>query len=305
MLVLTTLVWGVSFPWMKNWQTSAAGCPGGELLAAFTLIGLRMPLAVLLLALWRPRLFTASTRREHGVGAIIGGVFFIGFSLQIWGLASTTPALSAFFTSLCSAWVPLAGWAFLSLRVTRWTLLGLIVALTGTAVLVEGGFQVGFGERLTFLSAILFAVEILLIDRLGRRVRSAHITAGFMGVVAVLGGGCTLLMAACGPGISAWFDWLTALLREPAVLINLALLALLPTVLGFTWMNTYQPQVSANRAALIYLLEPVFAAFLSVSWGYEPLTLHLLLGGVLILAGNLLVELPGWLRVPRRRMLDE
>jgi drug/metabolite transporter (DMT)-like permease len=304
MLLLTTLVWGLSFPWMKSWQLSAVGCPGGELLASFTLIAVRLPLAMLLLALWQPRSFTAPTRREHAIGALLGCTFFVGFSLQIWGLAWTTPALSAFFTSLCSAWVPLLGWVFLGLPVACWTLLGLIVALGGTAILVEGGWTVGFGEELTFVAAMLFAVQILLLDRLGRRVRSAHLTASFLGVAGLLGGVGALVMAATGPGIAAWFDWMLGLLRQPAVLANLACLSLLPT-LSFHWMNTYQPQVPANRAALIYLLEPVFAAAVSVGWQYEPMTAHLLLGGVLILCGNLLVELPGWMRAPRRRILEE
>lgn len=304
MLVLTTFVWGLSFPWMKSWQLSAASCPGGELLASFTLIAVRMPLAILLLTVWQPRLLTAPTRREHAAGALLGSVFFLGFGLQVWGLAYTTPALSAFFTSLASAWVPLLGWACLRLRASRLTLLGLIVALGGTAVLVEGGWNIGLGEQLTFLAALVFAVQILLLDRLARHVRSAHLTMSFLTVSGLLASTCAFATAASGPGIAAWLDWLGDLLRQPAVLVNLACLALLPT-LGFHWMNTYQPQVPANRAALIYLLEPVFAAVVSVGWDYEPMTLHLLLGGVLILAGNLLVELPGWLRAPARRILEE
>ena len=57
-------------------------------------------------------------------------------------------------------------------------------------------------------------------------------------------------------------------------------------------MNSYQPLVPPSRAALIYLLEPVFASVVSVWWGYEELSTALVLGGVLILTGNLLVELP-------------
>ena len=58
---------------------------------------------------------------------------------------------------------------------------------------------------------------------------------------------------------------------------------------------------SAGRAALIYLLEPVFAAAYSIAWGLDVLTLRLVTGGVLILGGNLLVELPLWLRDVRKR----
>ena len=61
--------------------------------------------------------------------------------------------------------------------------------------------------------------------------------------------------------------WLTAtveVLRRPAVLRDVLLLTALPTVLSFHWMSAYQPRVSATRAALIYLLEPVFASFFSL-----------------------------------------
>ena len=85
------------------------------------------------------------------------------------------------------------------------------------------------------------------------------------------------------------------MLRRPEVLGDLFLLALLPTVLSFHWMNTFQPRVPASRAALIYLLEPIFSSIFSVYLGYDSLKAPLLVGGGLILLGNLLVELPGLL----------
>src|SRR5262249_39767219 len=64
MLVVVTLLWGTSFPWTKTWQQDAAGTPGWELLSALTLIGLRMPLALVILALWRPALLSRARWRE-------------------------------------------------------------------------------------------------------------------------------------------------------------------------------------------------------------------------------------------------
>ena len=66
---------------------------------------------------------------------------------------------------------------------------------------------------------------------------------------------------------------------------------------AFHWMNSYQPLVPASRAALIYLLEAVFSSLFSVLIGYDSLTRSLIFGGALIIVGNVLVELPGWLRV--------
>ncbi|HZY88738.1 MAG TPA: DMT family transporter [Gemmataceae bacterium] len=298
MLVVVTLLWGLSFAWMKNWQEAARGAPGGPLLSGLTLIALRMPLAILVLAAWQPRLFTAATRREYAAGALIAVPFTGGFVLQVWGLNWTTPALSAFVTSLCSAWAPLLAWACLGVAVGRLNLLGLAVALAGTAVLglrLDEGWALGPGEALTLLASLLFALELLLLDRLGRAVNSAHLTAGFLGTAAVLAGLAATAVAARGPGLAGWAAWVSDMLGRPPVLRDLALMTLLPTVLAFHWMNVYQPRVPVGRAALIYLLEPVFSSAFSVWWKHDQVTETLLLGGGLVLAGNLLVELPRWL----------
>lgn len=300
-LVLVTLLWGVSFPLMRSWQEAARDCPGGEVLASFSLILLRMPLALAVLLAVRPRLLTASTRHEHLVGAAIGATFFAGFTLQVWGLADATPAMSAFITSLCSAWVPLLAFVVLRVPVAGVTLLGLALGLAGTAVLagLSGTLTLGGGETKTLAASVIFAGQVLLLDRLGRRVRSTQITAGFLGTAGGLALAAGVLWSLAGPGLGTWLTWLRHMLGRGDVVRDLLLLVFLPTVLAFHWMNVYQPRVSAGRAALIYLLEPVFASLFSLAWGHDPLTGRLVAGGALILGGNLLVELPYW--VQRRR----
>jgi drug/metabolite transporter (DMT)-like permease len=299
MLLLTTLLWGMSFPWTRTWQLEAAGWAGGELLASLTLIAIRMPLALLLFAVVRPRLLCSTTRREHLGGLLLGVVFFTGFALQTWGLAATTPALSAFFTSLCSAWVPLLGWLLLGDRVVPLTLLGLGVGLGGCSVLVDGGWALGRGEALTLIASVIFAGQMLLLDRLGRRLRPQHLSASFLAASGLCGGAGAMLLALSGPGLHEWACWTVGMLGNPKVLGSVACLVVLPTALAFHWMNAYQPLVSPTRAALIYLLEPVFTSLFSVWWGFEEPTTPLVLGGGLILAGNVLAELPGWLTFRR------
>ncbi len=303
-LILVTLLWGLSFPLVKSWQEEAVDCPGGEELASATLIAVRMSLALLLLGAFRPALVRAPTRREHFAGAAVGLAFGLGFFFQTSGLARTTPALSGFITSLASAWVPLLAFVFLRAPVAGVTLLGLGLGVAGTAVLGvewDQGWALGGGEGRTLVASVLFAVQILLLDRLGRGVRSAYLTVAFLGVTGVLASLLCVVLAATGPGFAAWAGWLADMAGRPGVRRDVFLLVLLPTVLAFHWMNTYQPRVSAGRAALIYLLEPVFAAAFSVAWGYDRLTARLFLGGGLILCGNLLLEAPYWLHVWRRR----
>ncbi|HEV3260029.1 MAG TPA: DMT family transporter [Gemmataceae bacterium] len=324
MLVLVTLFWGLSFPLMRTWQqeakggpsppgTTAAGdhsvarggSPGGKGLAALTLIALRMLLALAVLATCRPQLFLAPSRREHGTGTVIGCAFFLGFSLQVVGLSWITPALSALITSLACAWVPLLALACFRTPVPALTLLGLGLGIGGVAVLTEmdghNGRSLGWGEGLTLLASVFFAVQIVLLDRLGRRTRSAHLTVGFLGVTGLSALVIAVVWAATTAQLAAWLAWVASMLGSWQIVSDVALLTLLSTVLAFHWMNTYQPRVSAGRAALIYLLEPVFAAMFSVGMGHEELTHNLLLGGGLVLAGNLLVEVPARLRALRTR----
>jgi drug/metabolite transporter (DMT)-like permease len=299
MLVCVTMLWGLSFPWMKTWQDASQGCPGGPLLAGLTHIALRMPLAALVLALWQPKVFTAPSRREHGAGALLGVVFSSGLFLQVWGLAWASPALSAFFTSLACVWAPLMAWAFLGHSLSSLVVLGLGVGLTGTAVLgvnFDSAWGLGTGEALTLLASILFALQILLLDHLGRRVEPAHLTAGFLGITGAAAALIAWVLALSGPGLLAWMAWTWTMLRDPVLLANLGALTLLSTVLAFHWMNIYQPRIPASRAALIYLLEPVFGALFSLWTGQDTLTARLVGGGSLILLGNLLVEAPRWFR---------
>jgi drug/metabolite transporter (DMT)-like permease len=294
-LVLVTLLWGMSFPLVSLWQAAAAECPGGPLLAGLTLIALRMALASAFVLLLSPRLLTRATRREHAVGVAVGLVFGAGFTLQTWGLAFTTPARSAFFTSLCCAWTPPLGWLLFRLRVGVWQLAGLALGLAGTAWFVEDGWLLGRGDALTLAASPFFTLQMLLLDRLGRGIDSGRTTPAFFVTTGALA--CGLALAAGAHyGFGSWWEWLTGMLANRATALEVLLIALLPTFLAFWLMNGFQPRVAANRAALIYLLEPVFAAIISVPLGFERLTAPLLLGGLLILTGNVVVEVAGWLR---------
>src|SRR5439155_4667203 len=304
MLVVACLCWAAFFSLCKNWQEAAHACPGGDLVASLTLLGARTLIALVALAVLKPRLFLKPSRREIGVGVFLGSLNCLGNILQVWGLASTSPALSGFFTSLASLWVPILAFVCLRLPVARATVAGMALGFAGLAILginPAESWGLGFGDVLTVLSSLAFAFFILSLDRLGRTVNSSHLT-----LVLIAATGLPTLFLAVGlaawqGNLVAWLIWLMEILRQPAVVRDVLLLTLLSTILATHLMSTYQPRVPASRAALIYLLEPVFAAALSIVVGHDSVTGRLLLGGALILSGNALVELPLWLRDLRGR----
>jgi drug/metabolite transporter (DMT)-like permease len=313
MLVLVTFLWGLSFSLMKNWHLASASCPGGPAVAGLTMTALRMFLALGVLAIFLPRLFLAPSRREFTIGFLLGAINSFGFVFQVTGLAWTSPALSAFVTSLTSAWVPLLMFVLFRVFIHRLTLMGLVIGIAGAAVL---GFRttqadstpeitLGWGEILTFVSTWFFAMVIVLLDRFGRGIESAHFTVAFLAGTGLPALGIVAAMTAARSETSAWLSWTSEMLQSPVILRDLGLLTVLCTVLTFHWFNVYQPRVAASRAALIYLLEPVFASLFSLIWGHDTLGLQLVIGGSLILGGNLLVEAPAWLRSIRRTVSPE
>jgi drug/metabolite transporter (DMT)-like permease len=299
MLVLVTALWGVSFSWTYTWQQVTRETGMNDLLSSLTLIALRMPLALVLLGAWRPSIVLAPTRREHLGGALLGVVFCVGFILQTWGLATTTPALSGFFTALCNAWAPLIALVFLREKVAPLTLLGLSVAFVGCAVLVNG-WEFATGDWLTVLASVMFAFQMLILDRLGKSMNPSNLSAAFLGTTGLMAALCAVALASYQPGLGEWLAWARAMLSRGDMVAIVLAQAIFPSALAFHWMNTYQPLVPVSRAALIYMLEPVFSTLVSLLIGQDKLTARLVLGGVLILTGNLLVELPRLIPLWRR-----
>jgi drug/metabolite transporter (DMT)-like permease len=73
--------------------------------------------------------------------------------------------------------------------------------------------------------------------------------------------------------------------------MNLVLMVILVTVGAFGLQTHFQPRIDPTRAALLYLMEPIFAsvyAWLVTGRGLSPLVAA---GAGLILFANLLVEL--------------
>ncbi|HEY0775507.1 MAG TPA: DMT family transporter, partial [Nocardioidaceae bacterium] len=84
-------------------------------------------------------------------------------------------------------------------------------------------------------------------------------------------------------------DWLSV--------IYMAVVAGALALAGQTWAQSHLPP---TRAAIIMTMEPVFAAFFAVLLGGESVTARMAVGGAMVLAAMLLVEL-----VPRRKIEAE
>ena len=276
-LVLVAVVWGLTYP-----LTGALL----RFLPVTQLLALRFGLAALVLL---PAVLRARPSWQvllAGVG--LGAVQALEFGTLTAGLALTSPGRAAFLVSLSVVLVG-ALEALLSCRRPSREMVGTVLLLAlGLGLLTRpgsgGGWALTLGDGLCLACALFTALQVVLTGRLVQR-RDGHppllpgVLVGVQaGTVAAVYGAVTWLM----PGKQS-LEWAAGPVGL-GVLGGLILLAMLATVLALLAQTWAQGRVSAGRVAVIYTLEPVVAALVSVLWLGEQFAPMQVVGGVLILA---------------------
>ena len=268
-LVFTTLAWGATFVMVKEGLNHAQ---------PFTFGAYRFLIATICTAfLVRSRIFELN--KHEFLGAVICGFFlFTGYTFQNFGLwenefyISTTPSKSAFITSISIIMVPLmlvlSGLQKVSTRI--WV--AIILATIGLYLLLDpSGSGISLGDGLTFGCATCFAIHIIIQDRYAKG--GIHVTRFFFIQVAVV----TLLSFIC----SYFFDtqpptW------SPELINALLMTGIIATTIAILIMIWAQQILSPSQTALIFSLEPVFAAVFSWILIGEILGFWGWVGGVLV-----------------------
>ncbi|MGV3526872.1 MAG: DMT family transporter [Candidatus Sericytochromatia bacterium] len=281
-LVLGTGFWGFSFVFVK------AGV-GSHQIGGF--LAWRFGVAALVLALLFPQ-----ARRLHGPllgeGLMLGLLMFGGTVAQSLALPLTPAANVAFIAGLTVLFVPLAKglWRRQWPTLPLWVAAGL--ALLGLGLLVlRPGLRFNAGDLWALLSAGIFSVYVLGLERFAPRRDALALTLAQLGTAA-----CAGLVWALMSGES---------LQPPAsgdFWQALVFTSLLSTAYMYSVQAYAQRHLSAEKIALIFLLEPLFAA-LGAAWLLkEPFTLTMMLGAALMLLAMGLAEWPGAARSENRSL---
>lgn len=279
-LVLVTMGWGASFILSKQVL--------GEL-EVFNFLALRFLIAFMIALVIFIKPMQSINRQTLKYGLGLGVVLFLGFSIQTFGLSFTSVSKSAFITGLSVVLVPI----LLAAVEKKWPepkiLIGSMTAVLGLGLLtMTGGAQsINLGDVLTLISAFFFALHIVGVGAVtGRkaskelRVQAVPMAILQIGTVGILSLGLSLITETpkLPQTLSIWF--------------NVAVLALVCTAGAFIVQNVAQQYTTATRTALIYAMEPVFAAICGYALLGELLGTSALIGAGLILTGTLISEIP-------------
>jgi drug/metabolite transporter (DMT)-like permease len=320
-LTLVNVLWGMSFPTVKALTeqldrlclgTSEVASSAYRVASATCIISLRFGLAFVLLGIFCRSLMMRTRWFEWWAGAWIGTLFLCGLILQTIGLATIPASRSGFLTSLSVVFTPLLVALGHGRRPSRWLVAGIGIASLGVAILTglilwdSAGIRLApdamqvwtIGDTLTTVASLFFSMQIIFIDRYGKQMTPAALTPGMFAAVAILAMS-TFASMTCWFGAPDASEFMFVA-KQASFWPLIVMLSVFPSLLAFSWMNTYQPLVSAVQAAVIYTMEPVFVStwalflpgILSVACGLgytnETLTVAMLLGGGLILVANVL-----------------
>jgi drug/metabolite transporter (DMT)-like permease len=302
LLALATLFWGLSFPVMKAiGQLQQQLMPEASTWFSTSLVVFaRFGISAVLLTFFCVRTLPKLTRLEIWQGFGLGFFGGLGLIFQMDGLNYTHASTSAFLTQSYCFIIPIIV-AFRDKRPPTWLVVFCtLLMLTGIAILTElnpRDFKLGRGEIETLIGSLIFTGQILWLERPIFAKNNVNHFSWVMFVVTALMALPPAFLTMKTPG-----DFIAgfASLRLGALIMVLVLFC---TMTAYMMMNRWQPHVTATEAGLIYGIEPVMASvfalflpeiisqFAKVNYANEHITQHLFVGGAIIVAANVLLQL--------------
>lgn len=277
MLLLMTMIWGATFLFTKI---------GLEATGPYFYLVLRFSIAVLLTLLFFFNKFDFKNKELLKQGLILGGIFGIGFILQTKGLEYTTIQKSAFITGLTVVITPFTFKIISKKTILLFSKIGVIIAFVGLYIFTEPDFSdINLGDAYTFLSTFCWAIYIPLLDKFTNKNETKNLTINLV----FLQLASMLVVVSLGFIIfefnNFYIDWNYELIQS--VLFNGVVASF---ILMFIHTN-FQKHTTPVKAALIFSLEPIFAAVFAFIFLNEYLTEIESLGASILFVGVLTSEL--------------
>ncbi len=284
LLLSVAVFWGANFVIIKDAVARTSALAGGSIVAGTMLyLLLRYLVATGIFAAARPDGWRRASRGDWARGALLEAFYLTALVLQTVGLQRTSPGVSGFITGMSVAMVPFLYWAVARRSPGRWQVAGALVATVGLGALsLQGDLTIRWGDAITLAGSLFYALHIMTTGFFAPRVRPATLAVTQMAVSGLV------LMVATPFVVAVTFDlpW--------EVWAAVVWTALSGTIYAFFIQSWAQRYTSSTHAAILLGFESVFAAVSGVLIGMDTLSWRLLVGGSLMLAGVLMVELlPG------------
>ena len=290
LLLLAAFIWGMAF---------VSQSKGMDYMGPLTFNGMRSLIGAFVLAVYLGFCHGAAGHKAEKTaekrdwrltvkaGVCCGLALTAASTLQQYGIQYTTVGKAGFITTLYIIFVPIAG-IFFRRRVSGIVWLGAVMAAAGMYLLcMTESMDLGRGDLLVFLCALVFTVHILLVDYFSPKTDGAAVSCIQFAVCGIL----------CGTGALIWEN--PAWSQIQSGMGSLAYAGILSCGVAYTLQIVGQRGVNPTVAALILSLESVFATvsgWIAYKIGFlttdQTMTGRQIVGCILVFAAVVLVQLP-------------
>lgn len=273
-LILVATSWGSGFPITKIALESG--------IAPNALMSIRFLVTALILSIYLKFAGEKPTRSEIKLGLGAGLVLGLAFSLQTVGLFYTTSSKNAFITGAYVVMVPFISWLITKEKPKSIIYFASFLCLLGIGFLsLDGDFSVNYGDFLTFVCAIFFALQMSIIGATINGKNPVIVNTFQMLSAGILTFVLNILFEN--------FSLISTKLNTVQVLA-IGFLVICNTMIAYLVQTAAQRYVAASTTSMILSTEILFGALASVIFMGDILTIKMLFGGILIFASVVLAE---------------
>lgn len=276
MLLMAAMIWGAGYIFTKLATNANMSAGLINAIRGFIYAGLAF--------LFFHKAILKMNKADLQLGLVAGFINFLGYQFQTWGLRFTTPSNNAFLTAIYVVIIPIIIWFMYKRRPERKSYLAIMIAIIGMGFLtniLHNGFTLHIGDLLTLISAFFYALQIVYFGM--RATNTNPFVLSFM--MGITQGGFGLIWSLLFEHASyGAINWQTGL--WPVIVLGIV-----SSFGAQTLQIVGQRFTDPTPAGLILMTESMFGSVFSVALGFEPFTVHLLLGGVLIIVAILIMQL--------------
>lgn len=296
-LLLIAFIWGTTFVLVQNAIST---------MEPFAFNGLRFFIAFIILSisllLFQKNQLQFLNKKIILAGLLLGFWLFLGYATQTLGLLYTTSSKAGFITGLSVVLVPLFSFLLLKQKPSFPAVIGVSIATIGLFLLTMTDIAaLNIGDFFVFICALGFAMHIIFTGKFSEQFPSLLLTTIQILTVAVLSTICSFIFEDYNKMLQI------NTLLEPSVILALFITSVFATALAFFAQTRFQKYTTPTRVALIFAMEPVFAAMTGYFWANERLSLSALIGCLFIFLGMVFAELPAdrFLRLRKNKLSKE
>ncbi|CAG1770902.1 hypothetical protein BAC3_01414 [uncultured bacterium] len=284
-LISITILWAGTFTLVKS---------ALESVSSLMFLAVRFTLASLVYYPFVHNRLHQVNRHTFIGGGVVGLFFFMGFAFQTIGLETTTATKSAFITGTFIVFTPLFQ-TILEQRIPRWAnLVGIFIVFIGILMMSAGegsplqilkeiGTDFTIGDFFTLICAVSYAIYLVYLDIYSHEIDYRVMTFAQISFSAVASILLTLLFH-----FSEWQVIRFELTTEAffAFLYTGIVASIVATML----QTKFQRFVTPTKAAILFSMEPIFAAVISYFYLGEVLTTAGFIGCAVIFSGLMISE---------------